>query len=245
MTAAITGIGWINAGGIGCGKEQRHFDMPEGILPNLTGKTAFSRPCPRFGRMDRYTQLGLSAIAFALRDAGIELWDRKRNIGIIATTVNGCLDTDIRYYDTVISEAGKLASPSLFAYTLPSTFLGEAAIQFGLQGTSFTISESSDSSLWGLRMALINLATDEFDKMLCGICEIDCPSFYSKFGRKIPGALFLLLEKRDSDAKGSYGDLRLSGNGDIVFNGNPVKNILCLTRDCIAAFHNKIVPEKT
>jgi len=239
MNSSITGIGWVTATGMGCGKDEEIFDMVEGTLPRLTRKTAFNQPCQRFGRMDNYTRLGLSAIAFALKDAGIENWEGKRNIGIIASTINGCLDTDIRYYDTVIPEAGKLTSPNLFAYTLPSSFIGEAAIKFGLTGVSFVISEPSYTSLWCLRMALINLAGGQVEKILSGVCDLTCPHPYSKFGRKVPGALFFLIEKMDSRAAGGYGKLSLAGNGDIAFNGKPVKDLLNLTRDCINAWHKK------
>lgn len=239
MNSSITGIGWVTATGMGCGKDQESFDMVEGTLPRLTRKTAFNQPCKRFSRMDNYTQLGLSAIAFALKDAGIENWEGKRNIGIIAATINGCLDTDIRYYDTVIPEAGKLTSPNLFAYTLPSSFLGEAAIKFGLTGVNFVISEPSYSSLWCLRMALINLAGGQVEKILSGLCDLTCPRPYSKFGQKVPGALFFLLEKKDSRARRGYGKLSLTDNGFITFNGKRVKDLPNLTRDCIRVFRDR------
>ena len=47
-----------------------------GPLPRLSRKDVFLRPFPRFGRMDNYSRLGVSAISFALRDAGLERMDR-------------------------------------------------------------------------------------------------------------------------------------------------------------------------
>ena len=115
MKALITGIGWVNSTGMGCGREHRRFEMTAGRLPGITRPAIFEKPCQRFGRMDRFSRLGLAAIAFALKDAGLEKWTRKRDIGIIASTVYGCLATDVDYFDTVIPQEGRLARPNLLA----------------------------------------------------------------------------------------------------------------------------------
>ena len=143
MKAFITGIGWVTATDMGCGRDHNRFEFKAGKLPDITRKNVFDAPYPHFGRLDRYSRLGLSAIAFALKDAILDRWTHPRPIGIIASTVHGCLDTDLDYYDTVIPEDGRLASPNLFAYTLPNSYLGEAAIRFGLTGASYVISDST------------------------------------------------------------------------------------------------------
>ncbi|MBW1821354.1 MAG: beta-ketoacyl synthase, partial [Deltaproteobacteria bacterium] len=116
MTAAITGIGWVTAAGMGCGRKSDSFSMPAGNLPKITGMAVFNKPSKQIGRMDEYSRLGLAAIAFALKDAGLEKWKKKRDIGIIASTVYGCLHTDIDFFNTVIPNGGLMASPNLFAY---------------------------------------------------------------------------------------------------------------------------------
>ena len=79
--------------------------------------------------MDEYSKLGMGAIAYALKDAMLDEWEEKRAIGIIASTVYGCLGTDFDYYNTVIPQDGLFASPNLFTYTLPNCFLGDAAME--------------------------------------------------------------------------------------------------------------------
>ena len=137
----ITGIGWVTAAGMGCGRDYETFAMPWGPLPDINPSDMFKKPYPNFRRMDKYSRLGLTAIAIALIDAGLSEWTRERNIGIIASTVYGCLETDVDYYKTVIPDRGANASPALFSYTLANSYLGEAAIRFGLTGINYVLTE--------------------------------------------------------------------------------------------------------
>ena len=74
-------------------------------------------------------------------------WQQKRRVAILAETYSGCLETDCDYFTTVIPEQGALASPQLFAYTLSNTFLGEAALRFGLTGCC-EVSTAVDRMVW-------------------------------------------------------------------------------------------------
>ena len=132
--SVVAGIGWVTSRGPGLGREAREFSMTSGPIPPLAREDVFPEPNLRFGRLPQYSRVGLAAVAFALRDAGMEHWETKRSAGIVASTRTGCLATDIEYYDTVLPEGGGLPSPILFSCTLPTCFLGEAAIQFGLTG---------------------------------------------------------------------------------------------------------------
>ena len=80
----ISGIGWVTAAGMGCGRDQHDFAMPNRPLAAIDRSSVFDRPDKNFGRMDEYSRLGLAAVTFALRDAGLEKWETKRNIGIVA-----------------------------------------------------------------------------------------------------------------------------------------------------------------
>lgn len=239
MKAFITGIGWVTAKNKGCGRDNKSFELTAGKLPDITRKDVFDAPYPHFGRLDRYSRLGLSAIAFALKDAGLDRWTQPRPISIIASTVHGCLDTDLNYYDTVIPEDGRLASPNLFAYTLPNSYLGEAAIRFGLTGANYVISESTQSELWCLRVALAGMAGGQFDKALGGRCDIGhCPP-YSASDRTAGGALFFVIEKKTINAGTVYGDVAMDSRGKLFFNGTEVEDLATLARCCIGAGSNK------
>ena len=133
----------------------------EGTLPKVTGRMIFGKGLPHFGRLDTYSKIGIAAIAFALKDAQRFEWQEKRAIGVIASTTCGCIERDMEYIETMLPHGGRLASPSLFACTLPNVFLGQAAIHLGLTGPCYSVNEDELSGLNGLRMALNNILLDE------------------------------------------------------------------------------------
>lgn len=218
---------------MGCANNHHDFAMTDGQLSHVTPGSAFDKPYPHFGRMDEYSRLGLAAIAFALKDAGLNEWREKRNIGIIASTVCGCLNTDIEYFHTVMPLRGMHARPALFSYTLPNTFLGEAAIRFGLTGTSFVINEQAPLGTACLQMALECITSGEADKMLCGLCNSAYPSSFKAIVKVPPGALFFMIEK--SPWKGSsYGRVGLGKSGHLEFKGGQVSRLDKLVTQCLS-----------
>jgi len=236
MTAYITGVGWVSASGMGYGRCYDAFSMIKGPLPEITRKDIFNKAYKGFGRMDKFSKIGLAAIAFALRDAGLEDWSEKRNIGTIASTFYGCLNTDINYYNTVIPEEGTLASPGLFAYTLPNCFLGEASICFGMTGTGFVINEKASNGFKSLEAALESLECREHEIMLCGLCETGCPPNFKvahKTDEGISGALFFVIAKKTCDNHRNYGAIRLGESNNILFNNTEVADLCMLAEKCL------------
>jgi 3-oxoacyl-[acyl-carrier-protein] synthase II len=186
--------------------------------------------------MSGYSKLGLAAIAFALRDAGLDRFDARRPIGIVAGSRLGCLSTDIDYFDTVLPENGGLASPALFAYTLANCFLGEAAIQFGLTGPGVVVTESrGGDGLESLRMALEGLELREFDAVLAGCCDFPVPPPAPGIEPPVPGALFFLLETGTERSEAGYGRLALSADGTVRRDGDPATGLVTLAQTCLAA----------
>jgi len=236
LKAFITGVGWVTPSGMGCGRDHNNFEMKPDKLPEITRSAVFDAPYPHFGRLDRYSRLGVAAIGFALKDAGLDRWTRKRPVGIIASTVHGCLETDLNYYDTVIPDNGRLASPNLFAYTLPNSYLGEAAIRFGLTGTCYAINSSTFSSPRCLRMALINIAGGQCDKVIGGVCDTGRLPPFSVGSEDHRGAIFFVIEKTIKRARMAYGGLHLSNDGILALNGEKVRSLPALAQKCI---HNK------
>lgn len=236
MDAVITGIGWVTAAGPGRGKEGREFAVTGGPLPPLTRKAVFAEPNQRFGRQSEYSKVGLAAIAFALRDAGLEQWEAKRPIGIVAATRLGCLATDSAYFDTVLPASGGLASPNLFAYTLSNCFLSEAAIQFGLTGSTLVVNETEPRGLAPLGMALESLAWGESETMLAGICDLPAPPFAAA-GAPVPGALFMVLDNGRERSGAGYGRLALAADGALHHAGVAVESFVGLVAACLKSPH--------
>jgi 3-oxoacyl-[acyl-carrier-protein] synthase II len=233
MRADITGIGWVTSAGMGCGRDLRRFAMTCGPLPEIKPTDVFDEPYPSFRRLDGYSRLGVTAIAFALQDAGLAVWTEKRNIGVIASTVYGCLSTDVDFYDTVMPRSGLSTSPALFSYTLPNSFLGEAAIRFGLTGPGFVINERHPAGRISLQTALDHLAGGDLQKILAGVCDLDCPQPFVGQSGVVPGALFFMIEKCPSNGSISYGKLALNKKGDLQFNGSNIQDLYDLVQKCL------------
>lgn len=229
----ITGIGWVTAAGIGRGREHQGFAMPPGQLPVINPADMFKKPYPNFRRMDAYSRLGLTATALALTDAGLSDWTRERDIGIVASTFYGCLGTDVDYYKTVIPDRGSNASPALFSYTLANSFLGEAAIRFGLTGINYVITAQHPTGLTGLQTALDHMIRGDVKKILSGTSDVGCPEIFGEPSKVPPGAVFLMLEKSRAREISSYGRLCLDPQGRLIYNGSEIKDLTTLVQKCL------------
>ncbi len=234
MDAFLCGIGWVTGAGFGWGSRGDDCTLPDLPLPALTRKDVFPEPNQRFGRMSDYAKLGLAAIAFALRDAGLEEWHTKRPVGVVASTRLGCLVTDLEYQRTVLLNGGGLASPNLFAYTLANCFLGDAAIQFGLTGSLLAINETGEEGLGAFRMAMEELALGEADTMLAGICDLPVPDAFADSVTVKPGAVFLLLSAAPPATPAGYGTVSLADDGRLLYNGVHTSNLIELVQTALA-----------
>ena len=225
MSCLVTGMGWVTAAGLGSGRGPNSFSWGEGELPPITRKHVFPDAHPHFGRLDRYSKLGIAAIALTLRDAGIERTDRISPVGLIASTVFGCLETDINYLQTVRGNGAAGASPHLFAYTLSNTFLGEAAIEFELTGATFLLNETLLSGGAALRIAAETISSGECETVLAGMCDLGAPPLLQP-RRSRSGALFFVLSQT-ADGSRPYGRLEYNGR-EILFEGEPVADMIAL-----------------
>ncbi len=212
MSALVTGMGWLTASGLGQGKRDA-FALAPGVLPEVRRQELFEEH-PRFGRMDTYCKAGLAGVVMALRDAGLQ-GPLGLDAGLAASTRAGCLRTDLDYYATVM-QGHLLASPNLFAFTLPTSFPAEAAICFGLRGPTHVLHEPAAFGLAGVRAALEAIDFGEAEIMLAGACEdapTGWPGLSGEDGQTGPaGAVFLVLEAEASAAKRTaYGRLELDG----------------------------------
>jgi 3-oxoacyl-[acyl-carrier-protein] synthase II len=233
MIASITGVGWVGAETMGWGRRYEKNPSRVGVLPKVTSKMIFGKALPHFGRLDTYSKIGIAAIAFALKDAKRFEWQEKRAIGVVASTTCGCLERDIEYIETMIPNGGRLASPSLFACTLPNVFLGQAAINLGLTGPCYSVNEDELSGLNGLRMALNNILLDEPPAIIVGLCDAGRPASLEGFEDITPGAIFFVLERSPSNESLSYGDIEMDDKGNITFNGKIVEDLCKLLEQCL------------
>jgi 3-oxoacyl-(acyl-carrier-protein) synthase len=118
----------------------------------------------RFGRMDLLSQLALLAVERLEID--FEKLDRSR-IGICMAVSAGSLPTDIEYWKGRKEIGGP--SPTLFAYTLPSSAVGEIAIRYRLTGPNLCF-VGTDTMLVAEAKHLIE--REEVDGCVCVACNV-------------------------------------------------------------------------
>lgn len=236
MTGWITGLGWVTAAGCGCGRTAEAVPTWNDRLTVPTRKDLFAHADLRFGRLDGFSRTGLAGITMCLRDAGREEWQDKRAIATMAVTTGGCLQTDLDYLATLVEDDGKLASPNLFAYTLPNCFLGEAALRFGLTGNSLILQQDNGPELDILGRALEELSWSNCTDVIAGFCEVPvaglaCPS--SGYG-----SLFVLIEADLKSRSRSYGKIALTDN-QLFFEDVPMTGFACLMDACLTALKRR------
>jgi 3-oxoacyl-(acyl-carrier-protein) synthase len=175
MTISVLGIGWVTKGGYGCvrnGQCQSHEDTEAASA--LSKRDIFSHPFKNFGRLDALSKSVAYAVALALRDAGIDYSPQhKRHIGIVGTSREGSLRTDVEYFRDYVRSGRTLSRANLFIYTLPSSPLGEAAIHFGFLGPLLYAASGSGSMRPILDMACGMIEGGEADAMLAGAADED------------------------------------------------------------------------
>lgn len=177
MDISVLGIGWVGREAYGCVRQGMSIpynkDGEDGIA-NLHRKGIFSYAFKNFGRLDNASKMTCSAVALALKDAGIEYsMNQKQDMGIIGTNRKGSLQSDLDYFKDYIKCGRKLARGNLFIYTLPSSPLGEAAIHFGFQGPLLYTTFASKSLARTLEIAKEMIISGEVSTMLGGMAEED------------------------------------------------------------------------
>lgn len=142
----VAGIGWVTQERYGSVMLKLHKDYTDKVSlhSQLRDESVFLQPVKNFGRFDETSKKACSAVALAVRDAGITYSkDLKKDIGLVGTNIEGSLFSNISYFEDYVKNGRTLARGNLFTYTLPSSPLAEAAINCGCQGPLLYINFSS------------------------------------------------------------------------------------------------------
>jgi hypothetical protein len=135
--SSIAGIGWIDRAEYGCVRRRlrRPCSGLGSLRSTLQEESIFSYPVKGFSKYDRVSKMTCCAMALALSDAGMAYSeDRKQDIGIVGTNSDGCLQSNLAFFDDYVKNGRTLGRANLFVYTLPSIPVAEAAIHFKCQG---------------------------------------------------------------------------------------------------------------
>jgi len=229
MIVSLLGIGWITEAAPGL-KPEAERDLPKGkTVSEVFLKTNSDPPYPRFGRMDAFSRTAFAAVVSALKDAGLSDRKKPNPTGIIASTSFGCVKTDLTFFQGVLSGKAIGAHPHHFAYTLPSTFLGDVSIHLGLTGPAFVIQERDPLSFTGLTSAMELLLYEKAPFMVAGAADAGIPKPFDSGKNPRPYALFMVLGSPGSPAPG-YGTIEIPGAHRIRFRGVPVHHLFDILR---------------
>ena len=172
----VSGIGWINKEEYGCIMKKMSASYKNRALPK---KKIFSSSFRNFGRLDNLSRLTCSAVALALKDAGIDYpVNRKQDMGIISTGYSGSFQTDMLYFKDYLESGRTLSRGNLFIYTLPSSPAGEAAIHFGLRGPLLYVAGPAHSVETALTTASGIISSDRVPAILAGMSEDDYSLYF-------------------------------------------------------------------
>jgi len=130
----------------------------------------------RLRRMDRLCALALGAADAALVDAGVDGTTLAAlsgpRLGVVLGTRFGCHATSCEYYRGLLAEGPRGASPRLFAYTLPSSPLGEVAIHVGAQGPAQAVVSGRQAGLEAILRAAELCTSGRADRVVAIVAEV-------------------------------------------------------------------------
>jgi 3-oxoacyl-(acyl-carrier-protein) synthase len=113
----------------------------------------------RFLRMDLMCRLGFMAAELLGANFDAMTPARRERLGVCVESFTGSLDTDIRF--------ALAPRPTLFAYTLPSTVVGELCIRFRLKGPMLSLVSPDAHGANALGEAVEWLRDDDAEMALC------------------------------------------------------------------------------
>jgi hypothetical protein len=133
----VSGIGWITRTEYGC--VRRRLRKPYSEMTSLRGDlqadSLFSYPVKGFGKFDRISQISCCVAALAFHDAESSYAEGvKQDMGILGTNADGCLQSNLDYFNDFVENGRTLGRANHFVHTLPSIPMSQAAIHFKCQG---------------------------------------------------------------------------------------------------------------
>jgi len=171
----VKAAGWLGPEGFG-NDLVGHTSWPaplgealrRGELEELRWSELFESEAQRFARMDWLSRLGL--IAVELLDAHFETWEplSREQTGVCVETTAGSLTSDAEFL--------RLARPTVFTYTLPSTVIGEICIRHRFKGPMLCLMSSGKTTRAGIDEAVAWLRESSANYCLCVGCEAVSPA---------------------------------------------------------------------
>jgi len=154
----------------------------------------------RLARMDRLCALALVAADAALLDAGAPDISGERT-AIVLGTAFGCHATNEEYYRGLLKEGPAGASPRLFAYTLPSSPVGEISIHYGIRGPATTAAPGLHAGLAALAEGLSHLEQNRADRVIVIAAEVASALLAELVGHPVRDAAAAVILERGGNGR--------------------------------------------
>ena len=134
-------------------------NLTRGDLDGLHWSLLSESDPSRFLRMDLMCRLGFMAAELLAVNFDAMPDTRRERLGVCVESFTGSLDTDIRFAQT--------PRPSIFAYTLPSTVIGELCIRYRLKGPVLSLISPDANGANVLAEAAEWLRASDAEMVLC------------------------------------------------------------------------------
>ena len=200
MSARIAGMGWVTPLGTGLGEVYEAISRgDQALLHELSSPlTGASHPFfpvpkqladaagrnPRLRRSSSISCFAASAGLAAMADAGVVMDAAlAKRTAVVFGIVSGGVYYTRRFYETLVSEGARAASPILFPETVYNAPASHLSALLGLDGSSYTLVGDASVGIGALQLASQLLDTGEADQCLVvGAEEVDwvlCDSYLS------------------------------------------------------------------
>jgi len=103
---------------------------------------------PKYFKMDQISKFGILAAEWMFKSNNRRNNYQDTEIGVVLSSANGSMDTDLEFNKTIESKDNFFPSPAIFVYTLSNIVMGELCIRYKMKGeNAFFISEKFNADL--------------------------------------------------------------------------------------------------
>ena len=122
-------------------------------------------------RMDRYTQLAVTATREAVAQSGLEIGPISQRVGVLIGTGMGGVETFELTTEILLERGPKRVSPFFVPMTLPNMAAGVVAIDIGANGPNFAPTSACAASAHAIGEAALMIRYGRADVMIAGGSE--------------------------------------------------------------------------
>jgi len=129
-------------------------------------------PVKEVKRMDRMTQLGVSAAKQAIDDSRfLTSTYHPERVGVITGSGIGGIGTLETQHSQLLTKGAHFVSPLFIPMMIPDIFPGQVAIDFGFYGPNYSVVSACATSSHALGVAMMHILSDDADVMITGGAE--------------------------------------------------------------------------